>query len=133
MPIRESARRYVRERAGECCEYCHLQQEDHPRTLQIEHTIARQHGGQDDLDNLALSCELCNLRKGPNLSTLDAQTRRLVRLFNPRRDRWAEHFRWAGDGVTLVGATVIGRGTVRLLDMNDEVRLDRRRMRKLFE
>lgn len=63
-----AARKLVRERAGNRCEYCLLGQEDSDLTHHIEHIVARQHGGSDDVDDLALACHRCNLCKGPNLS-----------------------------------------------------------------
>ena len=88
----------------------------------VDHVISRQHGGGDDAGNLCESCHWCNFNKGPNLSTLvDGQ---LVPLFNPRTQIWTEHFVLRGD--LVVGLTPTGRGTVRLLDMNDE---DRRQIR----
>jgi len=89
----EETKRFVRERADNRCEYCRVQQQFHPDfTFHIEHIVARQHGGRDDPENLALSCHLCNSKKGPNLSGLDPDTGLLTRLFNPRTDRWNEHF-----------------------------------------
>jgi hypothetical protein len=44
------------------------------------------------LDNLALACWACNLKKGPNLTGLDPETEEIISLFNPRKDRWADHF-----------------------------------------
>ncbi|MGV3659463.1 MAG: HNH endonuclease [Prosthecobacter sp.] len=49
----------------------------------VEHIIAQQHRGQDDLENLALARRHCNLLKGPNLTSLDPDGDRLVRLFHP--------------------------------------------------
>jgi 5-methylcytosine-specific restriction endonuclease McrA len=37
----------------------------------IEHIIAKQHGGSDDSENLALACHRCNVRGGPNLTGID--------------------------------------------------------------
>jgi 5-methylcytosine-specific restriction endonuclease McrA len=97
-----ATRAAVWHRADSRCEYCRLHQADDPLfTFHIEHIIARQHGGTDDPDNLALSCHACNLFKGPNLSGIDPLTGRLVALFHPRRHRWARHFRW--DGPRVVG------------------------------
>ena len=42
--------------------------------------------------------------------------RKLTRLFNPRRQKWARHFRW--DGALLVGRTPVGRTTIAVLNMN---------------
>jgi hypothetical protein len=82
----------------------------------IEHIIARQHGGTDSPSNLALACHHDNLHKGPNLTGIDLVTKKLTRLFNPRRHKWSRHFRW--NGPILVGCTVIGRATVAVLGMN---------------
>jgi len=42
----------------------------------------------------------------------------LTPLFNPRRHRWARHFRWRG--AYVIGRTPIGRVTVAVLNMNGE-------------
>jgi hypothetical protein len=44
-------------------------------------------------------------------------TRKLTRLFNPRRHRGERHFRW--DGPCLVGRTPVGRTTIAVLALND--------------
>ena len=112
----------VRQRGGDCCEYCKLRQEDSPlAVLHVEHIIPRIHGGRDDLDNLALACIDCNLHKGPNLTGIDPTTLRVTELFHPRRHRWADHFEWRG--IYVVGKTAIGRTTVRVLKMNSEDQL----------
>ena len=46
----------VRRRADNRCEYCLLRQEYSELTHHIEHIVAKQHGGRDDIDNLALAC-----------------------------------------------------------------------------
>lgn len=115
--IDAALREQVRQRAADCCEYCQLHQEHEPfLTLQIEHIVAKQHDGSDDLSNLALACHHCNLHKGPNLSGRDPRARAIVRLFHPRRNKWARHFRW--EGAILVGRTPIGRATVAPLSIN---------------
>ena len=115
-------RQLVRRRAGERCEYCRIPQFAIPDgPLQVEHIIALQHQGTDDPDNLALACDRCNRLKGPNLSAIDPVTGTVVRLFDPRRDRWHEHF--GQTNYEVVGLTPSGRATVRLLDMNATARL----------
>lgn len=70
--MNESTKTEVRVRANHQCEYCQLKQEDSPLApLQIEHIVAKKHGGSDKLDNLALACIDCNLHKGPNLTGID--------------------------------------------------------------
>jgi len=122
-------RRVVRLRARDRCEYCLLRQEDNSFTHHVEHIIARQHGGSDDPENLALACHLCNRCKGPNLSGLDPLSHRLVPLFHPRRDRWDEHF--IARGALIEGRTPIGRTTVVVLGMNDPERVKLRT--RIFE
>ncbi len=118
----EPLRELVRHRAGNWCEYCHIRQEHVPLTkLQVEHIVARQHAGDDDLTNLALACDRCNLHKGTNLTSIDPVTGEVTPLFHPRHDAWNEHFQW--DGVEVLGITPKGRTTVRLLQMNDSRRL----------
>jgi len=89
--------------------------------FQIDHALAKSHGGKAVLENLVLSCFFCNNRKGPNLSGIDPDTGSVVRLFNPRRDRWQRHFRWQGP--ILVGRTRSGRATIAVLDINAGLRV----------
>jgi hypothetical protein len=117
-------REFVRTRAGDRCEYCLLRQEQTGLSHHVEHVIAKQHGGSDDPENLALACNRCNACKGPNLTGIDVETSELVPLFHPRRDMWAEHFEFLGP--RIAGRTPRGRATVRVLQMNDERRLERR-------
>ena len=116
----------VRRRAGGVCEYCRLPESVAALRHVIDHVIACKHGGATSSAKLALCCGRCNLHKGPNISGLDPQTRQLTRLYNPRTDVWADHFRY--DGPTLVGLTPEGRCTVAVLAVNDPGRVAVRRM-----
>lgn len=121
----------VRERAHARCEYCQLP-DLVPNLVQfhLEHVRARRHGGSNSPTNLAWACARYNERKGPNLSGVDPDTNRMVRLFNPRRDTWAQHFVW--DGLLIRGATAVGRATAWLLELNSDERLKLRQgLRKL--
>jgi HNH endonuclease len=119
----DETRTFVRQRAGNCCEYCRIHQRYYPDfTFHVEHVIARQHRGPDDPDNLALACHLCNNKKGPNLAGIAPDTGALTRLFHPRTDVWEEHFRLDENG-QIVGLTAIGRTTAYVLDMNSEIRI----------
>jgi len=121
----EAVRHFVRQRAGHRCEYCQLHQNDSPlAALHIEHIRPIKHGGTDALENLCLACIDCNLHKGANLTGIDPETDTITPLFNPRRDRWVEHFLW--NGIRIVGVTAVGRTTVRVLDLNGDDRLDLR-------
>lgn len=115
----------VRRRAGGTCEYCLAPQWFYITPFQIEHIIARQHGGLTTFNNLALACLHCNAHKGPNIAGRDPVSRKLTKLFNPRRHKWDRHFRW--DGPFVVGKTAIGRVTIAVLAMNDLLLVKARR------
>jgi hypothetical protein len=89
----------------------------YPAPFEIDHIIARQHGGVNNLNNLALSCLYRNSHKGPNIAGLDPVTRKLTKLFNPRRQKWQRHFQW--NGPYLIGRTPLGRATIAVLGIND--------------
>jgi hypothetical protein len=115
----------VKRRARGRCEYCLLPEKystDVP--FQLEHIVAVQHRGPTVLPNLAFACHRCNLFKGPNLTSIDPETGRLVKLYNPRRMKWSRHFAW--DGPLLIGQTSVGRATVALLRMNHGDRVELR-------
>ena len=117
-------REFVRSRAQDRCEYCGLEQRHSRVTFHVEHIVARQHGGGETGNNLALACHRCNLHKGPNLSGIDPETGTLVPLFHPRRDLWTEHFQL--HGFLVQGLTANGRATVQVLAMNDARRVELR-------
>jgi hypothetical protein len=71
----------------------------------------------DQVDGSCL-CSFCNSFKGPDISGIDPDTRKLTKLFNPRRHRWQHHFRY--QGAILTGRTAIGRTTIRVLQINCE-------------
>ena len=105
----------VRRRAQSCREHCRLSQVANPfLRFQVEHVVARQHGGETVDANLA--CAHCNRHKGPNLAGLDPQPGQLTPLYHPRRQPWGDHFEFVGP--VVVGRTDAGRTTVRLLNVN---------------
>lgn len=113
----ESAlKQFVRQRAGNQCEYCQIPSEYDRLTFQIDHVIATKHGGTDAPENLALACWSCNVRKGPNIAGVDPHTSSMAPLFHPRRHVWSNHFRWAG--AELQGVTPEGRATIHVLGIN---------------
>jgi len=116
--IPEYLRAKVRERANGCCEYCLIHDSDVLFPHEPDHIIARKHRGKTRIDNLAWACYLRNHRKGSDLASIDWRTGRIVRLFDPRRDSWARHFRLGGP--KIVPRTAIGRATARFLQFNRE-------------
>ena len=75
-------------RAGSCCEDCRMPQACDVVPFEIDHIVPVVHGGPSRASNLGLACWYCNCYKGPNLTGIDPATRRIVRLFHPRRHKW---------------------------------------------
>ena len=84
--------RLVEVRAGGRCKYCCMHQELQWAIFHVEHIQPISNGGASELENLAWCCPGCNLTKGDRVEGPDPESRAMVRLFHPRRDRWAEHF-----------------------------------------
>src|SRR5215813_14217630 len=122
--ISAALRREVRERAGERCEYCLLAESQSFFPHEPDHLISRKHGGETVSANLALACFDCNRFKGPNIASLDPVTGKLVPLFNPRTQRWSEHFKL--NGGRIVPLTPVGRATEKMLRLNLPVRIEAR-------
>lgn len=122
----KSRRQRVVDRAGNCCEYCCMPQQCTSLPHELDHIRSQKLRGPTDLDNLCLACAPCNSSKGPLASGYDPAADELVRLFNPRTDNWDEHFQW--NGPTLIGNTAIGRATIDVLNVNDTLRVEHRRL-----
>jgi 5-methylcytosine-specific restriction endonuclease McrA len=120
-------RRLVTERAEGYCEYCGVHADDVTLPHEPDHVFATKHGGETTADNLALACFVCNRFKGTDLASIDPQTDQVVRLFHPRRDTWADHFRGEPNGV-IEPLTDIGRVTARLLQFNLPESVEARRL-----
>lgn len=114
--IPANLRQRVVARAGNRCEYCGLSQMGQIATFHIDHVIPVAAGGSTDADNLALACVSCSLHKGARQFFQDPQTGQPTPVFNPRQDRWPDHFHWTG--VVVQGKTAVGRATVAALQMN---------------
>jgi 5-methylcytosine-specific restriction endonuclease McrA len=121
-----SLQRRVRERAENRCEYCRIAQVGQEATFHIDHVRPRSEGGPTSLDNLALACVSCSLRKGARVQTRDPETGATVNVFNPRSDAWDEHFALTPE-LQIHGRTPVGRAAVALLRMNRALAVDIRR------
>lgn len=108
-------RQQVYERAQGCCEYCQTTEANSGQTMHIDHINPQ---GDDALENLCLACWNCNSSKHKAISAVDPSTGEVTPLFNPRIERWADHFRWIDYGVRIEGLTPTGRATIERLKMN---------------
>ena len=100
------------------CAYCHTSQRMVGPFLEIDHILPEAHGGTADEENLCLACPMCNSHKADKYEALDPESGQLVPLFNPRQDKWQEHFEWVEEATVIQGKTPIGRATVEVLQMN---------------
>ena len=122
MPLPRSLYEQVRQRANFRCEYCHYPELLSSAPLSIDHILPRSLGGMDFIDNLALACRRCNERRYNFTRGIDPETGLETALFDPRQQRWGEHFCWTVDGIRIVGTSAVGRATCDRLDLNDDRR-----------
>jgi len=109
------------------CGYCLTAQRISGAQMHVEHIVPLSYGGTSDEENLWLVCAWCNSYKGDRIHALDLVTEEEVSLFNPRTQRWSDHFRWSDDGIQIIGLTPTGRATVLALRLNNEFILPARR------
>jgi hypothetical protein len=113
--ISPEVRREVAARADSLCEYCLIAEEDTFFGCEVEHIISLKHGGSSALENLAYACTFCNRHKGSDVGSV-SESGEFSRFFNPRTDRWADHFQL---GQTIIRPlTIIGEVTARILQFN---------------
>ncbi|MCB0228161.1 MAG: HNH endonuclease [Anaerolineales bacterium] len=123
--IASSTRVMVAARAMHSCEYCLVHWDYTAFAHEVDHIVARKHGGASDPDNLAYACAQCNRFKGSDIAAPDPETGDLAYLFDPRTMPWSDHF--ALDGPRIIGLSAIGRATEKLLRLNQ---IDRVLLRK---
>jgi len=115
----ETLRDAVVRRAGQRCEYCQLSAQLQVGGFELDHVRPRSRGGQTDMANMALACPHCNARKWAHIDGEDPVSGQQVALFNPRTQRWEEHFQWSVQHpFEIVGLSAHGRATVARLQMN---------------
>lgn len=111
----------VEQRARDSCEYCLVHKDYGFFVHEVDHVIARQHGGATSIENLAFACAQCNRFKGSNIAALDPASGDIVPLFNPRTQKWDDHF--CLQGPLIVPLSAFGRATVQLLQLNQVDRI----------
>ncbi len=121
MPRRYVAaeeRKIIAERARGRCEYCQSPADYATQSFSVEHIVPVSRGGDTLLDNLALACPGCNAYKHAKINAFDPVDGIIVSLYNPREQKWQDHFAWNEDFTRIVGLTARGRATVSALQMN---------------
>lgn len=87
--------------------------------MTLDHIYPVSKGGKTTFKNVCLACRSCNEFKGSTTEGIDFLTEEKTPLFNPRLQKWSEHFRWSLDGTKIEGLTPIGRVTISVLKMNN--------------
>lgn len=116
--IPKALRARVAAQARYRCGYCLMQESVVGTPMELDHLIPESLGGTTEEGNLWLACSLCNDHKNDRIAALDPMTGDVVRLFDPRRQRWSDHFMWSDEGTRIMGQTPIGRATVIALHLN---------------
>lgn len=121
----------IRQASKNRCGYCLTPQSLTSYKLEIEHIYPLAKGGTTEKENLCLACRHCNLHKSSKIFGFDAVSARRVRLFDPNRQNWSEHFVWDREKISIIGKTPCGRATIYALKMNDDLQTNARKVWKL--
>lgn len=121
--ISHELRQTIAARANLLCEYCLVAEADTFYGCEVDHIISLKHGGSSEADNLAYACALCNRSKGSDIGSISGAGE-FTRFFNPRTDRWAEHFLL--EQAVICPLTTVGEVTAHILAFNNSARLHER-------
>lgn len=119
--ISAELREEVIESAFHTCEYCLMHEDDAFFSFHIDHIISVKHGGTTVSENLAYSCAICNRGKGTDIGSFITDPSKIIRFYNPRRDKWLDHFEI--DNLQIKAITDIGEVTLKMLKLNEEHRI----------
>ena len=119
--ISEKLRQQIAKNANFKCEYCLTPEFFLATTFHIDHIRSIKHGGKTLLQNLAYACPHCNQNKGSDIASYTDEDE-LVRLFNPRKDVWSEHFEVIASGI-FSPLSSIGEVTINTLSFNQTERV----------
>lgn len=116
--VARALREQIAAEARHRCGYCLTSSRITGTPMEIDHIVPESLGGLTVKENLWLACSMCNDHKGNRIAAQDPHTGDVVRLFDPRRQVWSEHFAWSPEGDQIVGETPTGRATVMAVRLN---------------
>ena len=119
--IFKKLRQQVAKNADFKCEYCLTPEFFLATTFHIDHIRSIKHGGKTISQNLAYACPHCNQNKGSDIASYTEEDE-LVRLFNPRKDIWNEHFEVLESGI-ITPISSVGEATINTLSFNQLERI----------
>ncbi|ALB40513.1 MULTISPECIES: HNH endonuclease signature motif containing protein [Nostocales] len=119
--ISESLRQKIIERDKSRCCYCLTSEANSGIPMTYDHIHPVSKGGETTFENLCLACRSCNEFKSDAVESIDPLSGETIQLFNPRQQKWTDHFGWSADGTRLEGINAIGRTTIVKLRINNPV------------
>lgn len=119
--IPESLRNRIADTDRRRCCYCLTSEANSGIPMTHDHIQPRSKGGETTFENVCLACRSCNEYKANSTDAIDPLMGETVPLFNPRQQKWSDHFAWSLDGTRVEGLTAIGRATIVCLQMNNPV------------
>ena len=119
--IPENLRIRITEADSRRCCYCLTSEANSGIPMTYDHIQPVSKGGLTSFENLCLACRCCNEFKGILTEAIDPLIGEMMPLFNPRQQKWSDHFAWSLDSIRLEGLTAIGRATISALRMNNSV------------
>lgn len=105
---------------GRCC-YCLTTEANSGIPMSYDHIQPRSKGGETTFKNICLACRSCNEFKADATEAIDPLSGETTPLFNPRQQKWSEHFTWNYNATKVEGLTTVGRATIVCLRMNNPV------------
>lgn len=69
---------------------------------------------------------LCNINKGSDIGTVLLPDRIFIRLYNPRIDKWNEHFEFSE--AAIYAKTSVGKASIKVLKLNEVERVVERQV-----
>lgn len=124
--VSQKLRQRVRKRAFGICEYCLMHEDLLMFSPQVDHIISIKHGGEYDVENLAFCCIRCNRNKGTDLGSILHDKRKIIRFYNPRVDKWPDHFEIRD--AKIVPLTSTGQVTEKIFRFNTSERIVEREL-----
>lgn len=119
LPV--ALRQQLREADDHRCVYCQTTEFNSGYPVVVDDIIPRSKGGSTSFENLCFACHRCNEFKGSATEVEELLTGEITPLFHPRQQTWNTHFAWDAAGIGILGLTAIGRVTIILLRLNNEV------------
>lgn len=119
--ISENLRKQIIDNDKSRCCYCLTSEVNSGIPMTYDHIQPVSQRGDTTFENLCLACRSCNEYKSNLTESIDPLSGETISLFNPRKQKWSEHFIWSADGTKVEGITAIGRATIIRLRMNNPV------------